>query len=245
VKKRILCILLLTASTALAQSGKPSASVGYDENGTAPATESAGTTEFTHRVSESGTVLPTGTPIYFRLEQVISTRDNQPGERFVGRVTRPIAANGHTVIPAGAHLNGTVLKSEEPRRMFGHSSIGLRLESIVLADGTMLAISATIVDTNDPHRYSVTDEGRIKGPGVHSFTKVETIALSGTGAVGGLIVGGPGGMLIGAGSGAAVSGGHAMLKRHEMVVPTTLEIVAELSREANSKNIARAYLEQE
>ncbi|HEX8925980.1 MAG TPA: hypothetical protein VF786_09325 [Terriglobales bacterium] len=238
MKKRILCILLLTACAALAQSGKPAASVAYDENGSAPAELRDEAT------SHSNAVLSPGTPIYFRLEQIISTRDNRPGEKFVGRVTRPVIVNGRTVVPAGSHLNGTILQSEEPRRIFGHSSIGLRPEHIILADGTTLTISAIIVDTNDPHRYSVTEEGRIKGPGVEDLTKIETIALSGSGAIGGLIVGGPVGMLIGAGSGAAVSGGHALIKRHEMVVPTTLEIITELSREATVSSNARAGLSE-
>ena len=179
------------------------------------------------------------------MEQILSTRKSRIGDRFVGRVTRPVVVNGETVVPVGAHLNGTVLRTDEPRRIAGHSSIGLRPDNIVLTDGTTLDISAIIVDTSDPHRYHVTEEGRIKGPGVRDMSTVETVAISGTGAITGMIVAGPEGLLIGAATGAAIGGGHAMTKRHEMMIPTTLEIIAELSRPAAASSTAQASLSQQ
>jgi len=245
MKKPILCIVLLSACTALAQSAKPSAAVSNDEDTAAPITaQEQSTARLSPRVPGTSALVPTGTPIYFRLEQILSTRKSRIGDRFVGRVTRPVAVNGHTVIPVGAHLNGVVLKADEPRRIKGHSSIGLRPDNVVLADGTTLEISAIVVDTSDPKRYHVTEEGRIKGPAVHDLTNAETVALAGTGAVSGMIIAGPVGMLVGAGSGAAISGGHALTKHHEMLIPTTLEIIAELNRPASTRTSARASLSQ-
>ena len=244
MKKRILCILLLSACTALAQAGKPSAAISNDDDLSVAERQDQSIAQLNHRVSQSSALIPAGTPIYFRLEQILSTHKSRIGDRFVGRVTRPVAVNGHTVIPVGAHLNGVVLRTDEPRRIKGHSSIGLRPDNVVLADGTTLDISAIIVDTSDPKQYHVTEEGRIKGPAVHDLSNVETVALAGTGAVGGVIVAGPVGMLVGAGSGAAIAGGHALTKRHEMVIPTKLEIIAELSRPATPRSSARASLSQ-
>jgi hypothetical protein len=244
MKKRILSILVLSACTALAQTGKPSAAVSNDDVAASVAAQGQSTSRLSQRVPESSALIPTGTPIYFRLEQILSTRKSRIGDRFVGRITRPVAVNGRTVIPVGAHVNGVVLKADEPRRIKGHSSIGLRPDYVVLADGTTLDIAANIVDTSDPKQYHVTEEGRIKGPAVHDLTNVETTALAGTGAIGGMIVAGPIGMLVGAGSGAAISGGHALTKRHEMMIPTSLEIIAELNRPANARSSARASLSQ-
>jgi hypothetical protein len=242
MNKRILSILLLSACSAFAQSGKPSAAVSKDDDA-APVPQEQSIAQMSQRV-QSPALIPTGTPIYFRLEQILSTRKSRIGDRFVGRVTRPVVVNGRTVISAGAHLNGVVLKADEPRRIKGHSSIGLRPDNVVLADGTTVDISAIIVDTSNPKQYHVTEEGRIKGPAVHDLTNVETAALAGTGAVGGMIVAGPVGMLVGAGSGAAISGGHALTKRHEMMIPTSLEIIAELNRPATPRSSARASLSQ-
>jgi len=59
-----------------------------------------------------------------------------------------------------------------------------------------------------------------------------------------MIVAGPEGLLIGAATGAAIGGGHAMTKRHEMMIPTTLEIIAELNNPAGARSSARASLSQ-
>ena len=45
---------------------------------------------------------------------------------------------------------------------------------------------------------------------VSSNDKIETVALTGTGAVAGAVVAGPAGSLIGAAAGATISAGHYM-----------------------------------
>ena len=181
-----------------------------------------------------GAVLPAGTAIYFKLEQPVSTRRNKVGDTFLARVSKPVVVQGQTVIAAGASLSGIVVNVSEPRRIAGHSSIRLRPESVIMPDGSELTINAAVVDTSDPRRYRVDDEGRIRGPEVKTLDKAEGVALAGTGAIAGTIIAGPEGLLIGAASGLAATGGHMLAKRHEMILPKGAEIIVELSTAASS-----------
>jgi hypothetical protein len=187
-------------------------------------------------------VLPTGTAIYFKLDQPLSTRRNKVGSTFVARVSKPVVVQGQTVIDWGASVSGIVASAKEPLRISGHSSIQLRARSVTLTDGSQFDIDAVVVDTGNPHRYRVDDEGRIRGPEVKTSDTIEAVALAGTGAVAGAVVAGPGGMIVGAAGGAAVAQGHRLVKRHEMILPAGTEIIVELSAPASLSHAARAGL---
>ena len=182
----------------------------------------------THHIN--GPAMPTGTAIRMKLESGISTADSTEGEAFAGRVTEAVVVNGKTVIPVGSSLSGHVTKVSEPRRIAGVPSIGLRPETVTLPNGDTFNITATVVDTGNPKKYTVNDEGRIKGKGREKLDNVELVGASGSGAIAGAVIGGGAGSLIGAAAGATIATGHWLFKRHSAELPAGTEIIIELSR---------------
>jgi len=224
--------------------GKPSATVVREKEFPEPApaepvvtaqveaTEAPATTDSPQlvvRTPEAGVLLPVGTALRVRLSKEIGTHAANPGNAFAGVITQDVVVAGRTVISKGAMVNGHVMAVGEPRRFAGHPWVELRPESVTTTQGKTLTITATAVDTSDPHHYGVTDEGRIKGPTYGKGDKIELVALTGSGAVAGAVIAGPVGSLIGAGAGAGFSSGHWYIKRHSMTIPPTLEVIFEIS----------------
>jgi hypothetical protein len=185
---------------------------------------------------QSGASLPAGTAIRIKLNKAISTATAVPGEAFSGKVADAVVVGGRTVVPAGAAVEGRILRVSEPRRITGRASVRLRPDNIVFADGHKLHISATVVDTDRPHLLDVDDEGRIKGRGRDSGDNIELAAGTGSGAVAGTIIGGGHGALIGAAAGATASTVHWLVARQSAELPEGMEIVLELNRPAGIGN---------
>jgi len=183
----------------------------------------------TPRTSGESVLLPVGTAIFMKLQGAISTSSSRPGDRFTADVTKPVEVNGQTVIPVGATVHGRITRLSQPRRILGRPSIDLRPDSVVLPSGKTLPISAVVVDTGNPRRLHVNEEGRINGPGVSKGDKIEGVALTGSGAVVGTVIAGPTGTVLGAAAGATATLGHWLVKRHSLSIPAGTEIILEIS----------------
>ncbi len=179
--------------------------------------------------TERPALLPAGTAIRIRLERALSTSRNRIGDKFYGHITEPVRVNDRTLIPAGSTVTGFIDRKSQPRRFKGHPSLRLRPDKMMLPSGEIYAINATVVDSGNPRRNKVDEEGRISGPALSSNEKVESVALTTTGAVAGAVVAGPVGSLVGAAAGATVSGGHYLLKRHSMELPAGTVLILELN----------------
>lgn len=174
--------------------------------------------------------LPSGTAVHMKLETPISTQTNKVGDTFAGRVTEPVMLNGKTVIPAGAAIQGQIVKLTQPRRVKGKPTIELRPNSITMPNGEKYEFHATVVDTDASTKTSVNDEGQIKGKG-RDGKDMRNIAI-GTGAglgVGAVAAGGKG-AVIGATIGAGVTVAHWLSKHKSAELPAGSEIVMELNR---------------
>ncbi|HEV2021984.1 MAG TPA: hypothetical protein VGQ94_05600 [Terriglobales bacterium] len=174
--------------------------------------------------------LPSGTAVHMKLETPISTQTNKVGDTFAGRVTEPVMLNGKTVIPAGAAIQGQIVKLTQPRRVKGKPTIELRPDSITMPNGEKYEFHATVVDTDASTKTSVNDEGQIKGKG-RDGKDMRNIAI-GTGAglgVGAVAAGGKG-AVIGATIGAGVTVAHWLSKHKSAELPAGSEIVMELNR---------------
>ena len=108
--------------------------------------------------------LTTGTPIKMRLETAISGKHAKPNRLFSANVTEPVALNGETIIPAGTTVSGRIARIVNSRRIQGRPTIDLRPDKLIFADGRTVSISAVVVDTGNPRRFDVDEEGRIKTP---------------------------------------------------------------------------------
>jgi hypothetical protein len=180
--------------------------------------------------AQSDVSLPAGTPVKVKLEGALATFNNKAGDRFSGRVMEAVLLNGKEVIPAGSTVQGNVTKVNEPRRIAGKPTIGMRPDTVVLPNGEKYALSATVVDTSLRNGTDVNEEGQFKGAG-HDGGDLKEIGL-GTG--GGMLVGGMAGagkgLLIGGAIGATATVTHWLAKHRSGYIPAGTELQLELTR---------------
>jgi hypothetical protein len=86
--------------------------------------------------------IATGTDLDAELLDGASSKTSQIGNAVRARVTKAIVIDGLTVIPAGAIINGTVTEAIPLKKIGGAASLGLRFDTIELADGVKAPISA-------------------------------------------------------------------------------------------------------
>lgn len=194
----------------------------------APAAAAADSPQLLTRTPDATVLLPAGTALRVTLAKGISTHATNPGDAFTGTIAEDVVVNGHTVVSKGATLTGRVTRVGEPRRFAGRPWVELHPETVISAEGKTLAINGNTVDTSNPHRFPVTDEGRIKGPAYGAGDKIELIAGTGSGAIAGTVIAGPMGSLIGAGAGAGAASGHFLIKHHSMTLPAGMQVIFEI-----------------
>jgi len=196
------------------------------------------------RPADANILLPVGTAIRMKLDAAVSTHDSKPGDAFTGKVSEDVVVEGKTVIPVGAILSGRIMRLDEPRRIAGRPAIQLLPESVTMADGKALPISAVIVDTGNPKKLHVNDEGRIKGPGTTQRDKVEFVAGTAVGTIAGTIFKVGQGTWMGAAAGAAFTTGHWLIKRHTLELPAGTELIMEISNPVAAPTTAQPAVAQ-
>ena len=82
------------------------------------------------------------TSVLLRLETSISTRTAQVGDAVHMRTASKFSVGGEP-IPIGSYTRGVITRSQRPGRIHGRGELGIRIDSIVLADGTMLPVTGT------------------------------------------------------------------------------------------------------
>ena len=137
--------------------------------------------------------VPAGTNLAIRINQHISVKTSQPGDRFDGEIVENLRGdNERIILPKGTPVSGIVDESHRRGHFKGSSILELRLTSLTL-DGTKYPL-----ETRD---YARTKKGKGKrtaafiGGGTGLGMLIGGIATGGTG----LVIGG----LAGAGAGTA------------------------------------------
>jgi len=119
-----------------------------------------------------------------RIDSTVSSEVARIEDPVEARVTRDVRVGDEVAIPSGTRALGSVVQVERGGKMKTKARIGIRFHTLVMADGSRLAMSTE----------AVYREG--KSPGQESAAKV------GAAAVGGAILG----AIIGGGKGAAIGG---------------------------------------
>jgi hypothetical protein len=131
--------------------------------------------------------------IGLQLETALSTEKAKVEDRVDARVIRDVRVRNEVAVPAGAHAIGSVMVVESGGKFKDKARIGIRFNTLVMPDGTRLAISTeTIYRSGEP-------------PSNGAAAKVGGGAVIGT-ILGGLLGGAKGaavGAAAGAGGGAA------------------------------------------
>jgi hypothetical protein len=181
----------------------------------------------------SGLVISAATTIPLVLRNTISTRTSYVGESIYCETIYPITVGNRIVIPVGSYIKGSVTQVVRPGRVKGRGQLGLRFDSLTLANGTTHSIRATLSSFggNGKQGFKRT-ESKIEGEsskGQDAGTVAETSVV---GAEIGTIAGAASGHVVkglGIGSAAGAAGGviSVLLSRgKEIVLPsgTNLEL---------------------
>jgi hypothetical protein len=134
-------------------------------------------------------VVRTDAVIGLQLESTVTSETARVEDRVDARVTRDVMVEGRVAIPAGSRLRGAVTLVDRGGKMRDRSRLGVRFHTLVLTDGTTLA-----VQTDTVYR-----EG--ESPTQSSAAKIGGGAIGG--AILGAILGGARGAVIGGTTGAA------------------------------------------
>ncbi len=133
--------------------------------------------------------LKPGTYVTVRINQLLSSDHNQPGDAFSATLVRPIVVDGVVVAERGQTLGGKVTEAKKAGHVSGTSRLGIQLTDIPVVDGSQVPVQTALVSRSGP-----TSVGR------------DAAAIAGTtalGAVVGTAADWGRGAAIGAGAGAA------------------------------------------
>jgi len=140
--------------------------------------------------------VPSDAVLGLQIERTVTSELARIEDRVEARVTRDVRVADRIAIPAGSTVRGSVTEVDRGGRVKGKSRLAIRFHTIVLADGSQLALKT------DP----VVREGQ--SPGGESAAKVGGAAIGG--AILGAILGGGKGAAIGGAVGAAGGTAAAM-----------------------------------
>lgn len=137
--------------------------------------------------------------IGLQIETAVSSERAKVEDPVKARVTRDVKVGERVAIPAGSHAEGSVTLVEKGGRLKDRARLGIRFHSIVLSDGTRLAVNTETIYRDG------------ESPARESATKIGASAIGG--AVLGAVLGGKKGAAIGGAVGAA--GGSAAVMASE------------------------------
>ncbi|MBT9331923.1 hypothetical protein [Paracidobacterium acidisoli] len=132
----------LPAASPPASTSQPSQPAnGQSANSAAPVAAPAGNAPYTPPLQQrdagqkpspvaAGVVVPDETELSIRLDQHISVKTSQAGDKFSGTIVHPIVVNGLTAIPAGSQAEGVVLRSHRRGHFKGRSILQLTLTGL-------------------------------------------------------------------------------------------------------------------
>lgn len=129
-------------------------------------------------------IVPSDAVLGLQIERTVSSELARVEDKVEARVTRDVRVENRVAIPAGSTVRGSVTEVDKGGRIKGRARLAIRFHTIVLADGSELALKT------DP----VVREGASAGG--------ESAAKVGGAAIGGAILG----AILGGGKGAAIGG---------------------------------------
>jgi hypothetical protein len=140
--------------------------------------------------------VPADAVLGLQVERTVSSELARVEDRVEARVTRDVRVNERIAIPAGATVRGSVTEVDRGGKVRGRARLAIRFHTIVLADGTELALKTD----------AIVREGESNAK--ESAAKVGGATIGG--AILGAILGGGKGAAIGAGVGAGAGGAAVM-----------------------------------
>ncbi len=157
--------------------------------------ESAKPPSLMERLESKPVTLPEGTVLNVRLNETISTKNNNPGDRFSGTVEEPVEVGGKVVVPKGSTVTGTVTDVKALGKIKGAARLRIALDSLTIKNAKY-DIQTTSVARAQKGKGKRTAE--FGGGGAAAGAVIGALAGGGKGAAIGALVGGGAGLAGGA-----------------------------------------------
>jgi hypothetical protein len=181
-------------------------------------------------------VVPRETTIPLALKNSVSTRTASVGQSIYCETIYPITVGNRIVIPAGSYVKGSVTQVVRPGHVKGRAQLGLRFDSITLANGTTRPLRATLSGfAGNGNEGFHKQESKIEGESSKGSDAGKVAQTTVTGAEIGTIAGAAGhsvGKGLGIGSAAGAAGGliWALASRgKDLVLPSGTNLELQLS----------------
>jgi len=163
-------------------------------------------------------IIPAGTTLDVELTSTISSKSNQTGDLFTGKINEPIIYHGEEVVPESSVVEGHITFIQPAGRVKGKAEMRLVLDTIKIPSGQKYAIAASLKDTNAAN-VTVKNEGTVEGPGKSAKSAAKEAGIgAGAGAAVGVLAAGGEGAMYGAAAGLIVGVVHTLAKHHGAAV---------------------------
>jgi len=181
--------------------------------------------------------LPAGSELHVQLITTLSSKTNDSGDLWTGKVVEPVFGKGGEIVPDGSTVDGHITYVKGPGRVKGKGEMRLVADSISTPDKSKYDIVASLEDAKGGNVKD--EEGTLQGPGKDKKgTAIETGVGGAVGAGVGAIAHGGTGALYGAGIGALAGLAHGILKKgKDIVVPQGTEMTFVISRDTTAKKV--------
>jgi hypothetical protein len=164
--------------------------------------------------------IPAGAHLLLRMVNSVNTRTAQEGDYVYLRTASPVVVDSKIVVPAGSYVQGVVSRAKQSGRIKGRAELGIRLETLTLAAGTVYRIAprlASVASENTGQKVERRENEVIQsGTKEQDAGRIAILAGSGAG-IGGLADQGWKGAGIGAGIGTGVGLATVLLTRGKEV----------------------------
>jgi hypothetical protein len=157
-------------------------------------------------------VIPNGTRLTARLDNNITTRASQSGDRFTMTITSPYQYNG-------AQIEGHVESAANSGRITGRANLTMVFDSVRLANGERYQFAGIVdsVRSLNGDTVSVNNEGTIRDRSQTTQTATRAGVGAVIGAIIGAVAGGGQGAAIGAAVGAGAGAGSVLLQGRDNI----------------------------
>jgi len=228
-----LAISVLLAIGGCSKSATPSDNSGSNPaNSSAPDNGSSGASTSSAPPAEARAarpapkpiVIPAGTVLDVTVDQTISSKTANNGDRFDASLARSVTVDGNEVVPRGTKVSGVVTDAKSAGRFKGHAELGLALDSINV-NGKDYQLQTT----------SVAEASKGRG----KRTAVGAGGGAAFGAIVGALAGGGKGAAIGAlAGGGAGSAGAAFTGKRDIVIPAETTLHFRLEQPLSIRRVA-------